>query len=62
MKLVDNKEITLTRIGSLKSAEIKIIARQLKLKNIGDKSGQMLRQEIQHLAKTLIAGQVREKI
>ena len=57
--MVDNKEINITKIGSLKSIQIKQIARDLKLKNVNDKSGQMLREEVQHLAKTFLAGQVR---
>ena len=60
VKMIDNKEINITKIGSLKSTRIKQIAKDLKLKNIADKSGQMLREEIQHLAKTFLAGQVRQ--
>ena len=58
VKMIDNKEINLTRLGSLKLADLKEIGRNLKFKNVSDKSGQMLRQELQHLAKTFIAGQV----
>ena len=57
--MVDNKDINIMKIGSLKSSQLKTIAKTLQLKNISDKSGEMLRQEIQHLAKTFIAGQVR---
>ena len=56
--MVDNKDINIMKIGSLKSSQLKTIAKTLQLKNISDKSGEMLRQEIQHLAKTFIAGQV----
>ena len=58
VKMVDDREINVTKLGSLKLADLKEIGRLLKFKNVGDKSGQMLRQELQHLAKTFIAGQV----
>ena len=60
IKMIDNKEINVTKLGSLKLADLKEIGRSLKFQNVTDKSGQMLRQELQHLAKTFIAGQVCE--
>lgn len=45
-------------LSSLKLTELKDIARKLKFNNVSDKSGEMLRKELQHLAKLFIAGQV----
>ena len=45
-------------LGGLKLTELKAIGRKLKFKSVGDKSGEMLRKELQHLAKLFIAGQV----
>jgi hypothetical protein len=59
VKMVDNKEINVTRLGTLKLQDLKVIGKSLKFKNVSDKSGEMLRQELQHLAKVFIAGQVR---
>ena len=44
--------------GKLKLNELRDISRKLKFQNVRDKSGLNLRQELQHLAKTFLAGQV----
>lgn len=44
-------------INSLKLTELKDIAKKLQFKNVGDKSGEMLRKEIKHLVKNFLAGQ-----
>ena len=45
-------------LGKLKLTELREIGRTLKFKDVHDRSGVSLRQELQHLAKTFIAGQV----
>ena len=45
-------------LGSLKLTDLKAIGKRLKFKSVSDKSGEMLRKELQHLSKLFIAGQV----
>ena len=45
-------------IRKLKLTELREIGKRLKFKNVADRSGVSLRQELQHLAKLFIAGQV----
>ena len=45
-------------LGKLKLTELREIGKTLKFKDVHDRSGVSLRQELQHLAKTFIAGQV----
>ena len=45
-------------LGKLKLTDLREIGMTLKFKHVSDRSGVSLRQELQHLAKTFIAGQV----
>ena len=45
-------------LKKLKLKELKEIGKKLKFKDVGERSGISLRQELQHLARIFIAGQV----
>ena len=57
-KLLDEKKINLVGIGDMRKEELVEVSKFLGLENIGDKSLEMLRKEIGHLGKLLLAGQV----
>ena len=52
-------EMKIMELHKLKLTELRDIAVKLKFENVSDRSGVSLRQELQHLAKTFIAGQVK---
>ena len=51
-------EINIMNFNKLKLTQLREIAKKLKFQDVGDRSGLSLRQELQHLAKIFIAGQV----
>ena len=57
-RFIENRELNILSVSTMNVPELKEWARKLKLENVADKSGELLRKEVTNLVKVFVAGQV----